>query len=455
MKKRSAYFDKLFPSLLKNPLPRGLFMLSLFLFVSGCSDKPSLEEQEAQKQQNYASLSWLKHRPHTGLQEELKQLLSDGHTPLQLQAKQFKNPIPFKENVDSEIRKLFTPETTQRLSEQLDSIEFPDSLPLTTHQIQTIRQLQQEYEPLKKRYREALERPQCKIKIELDKGFLEESIPFLDAVKLGNRLDGLLIQIHLHYNDLPQILVTLRYRFRSSSLLRQAPHLECRLAAAYAREDASVVLQQLMNRPDMNRPALEAIHRQFTKELKNWPDEYPPFVSERAKGLHAYEMIRDGHLMSLLSDDELENLRKARKILSFSSHVKNSLDDDEYFFLKTIRNLQREITEKPYHLRADFFDLIHNELEQADKKGSYPLVFDLLFLDELETAYHNLTQEKSRTMAWVALLERSLQIPREAPMINPLTGRPFEVYRSGKYYYLEPFNPANPTELYRVPHVEK
>ena len=94
------------------------------------------------------------------------------------------------------------------------------------------------------------------------------------------------------------------------------------------------------------------------QQITQWSDDCMAWIGDRALGIHAYEMVRDGNLMSILTKQEIDELEVKGDLRAFDKAVLASIDDDECFYLSAMRQVI-DASQKPYYQRLPTFEQIN------------------------------------------------------------------------------------------------
>ena len=114
------------------------------------------------------------------------------------------------------------------------------------------------------------------------------------------------------------------------------------------------------------------------------------------------------------------------KLLATS--IAQFLDDDEAFYLQTLRTLIASCP-KPYYQRRDFFDAVIKDLHERQSQGPRrdPVVAARLLLIDLQERNEQLARDRARCEAWAIALAVAGGEARPNYKTNPLTGKPYGV----------------------------
>jgi hypothetical protein len=200
-----------------------------------------------------------------------------------------------------------------------------------------------------------------------------------------------------------------------------------RLGAVHVRRDALAVLARIVQ-----HPACEGSHRRLAMnriatELDHWPPDRRAWVGDRALGLHVYEMVRDGQLAAVLTEDERVRIRRTASLDELQQAVKANVDADEMVYLKLMRRLI-DACDQPYYQRREVLGAIEQELFEMRDSTEYPFVADTILLTDVDKAHRLQAVDRARMDAWLLALQAATSnAPPPSPPVNPLTGEPLRL----------------------------
>ena len=151
-----------------------------------------------------------------------------------------------------------------------------------------------------------------------------------------------------------------------------------------------------------------------------------PGSGDRAMGLHAYEMVRDGQLLNLLTVEEIRKLAKQQEIGSFTQAVTHSLDQDELFYLQSMRSIIESCSE-PYYRRQSAIAEFAANLDQLRDTPRFPLFAAQVLLVNLDRGLRLQALDRARCEAFSLAVSAAAGATVTPSPVNPLTGKPFEL----------------------------
>jgi hypothetical protein len=185
------------------------------------------------------------------------------------------------------------------------------------------------------------------------------------------------------------------------------------------------------------------------QQIEKWPSEAVVWSGDRVRGLHVYELVRDGHYLSLLPREEVARLEKRGLTEATGRAVMRGIDDDQHFYLTAMRQMI-EGCRLPYFARAPLLQRIRQELADLEQTPRYPLVAAERLLTDFEIVHRRLAADSARAEAW-ELAFRTAEGNLPSPNVNPLTSEPFFVERIDRSVAVSRFVPDDENQRVLVP----
>jgi hypothetical protein len=165
----------------------------------------------------------------------------------------------------------------------------------------------------------------------------------------------------------------------------------------------------------------------LSHQLERWPADEETWIGDRATGLHTYELIRNGYLLSLLTQEEIREFDEQVGMKKLASIVRENIDGDELFYLQAMRELI-DACRQPFPKRENVFRQLDHDLNVLRSSKSYPFIADQLLLVHIESTQRLQAADRARCEAWRLALQLALgREPVAGENLNPLTGLPFVV----------------------------
>jgi hypothetical protein len=415
-------------------MDRGLTIALLALAGSplGCArqDWPSMREQTPSSlhAERYADLPGLRSSPHSGLKAELALLAEEGATPQALDAQFALQRSPAggdasagRRLIDESIPAISRP----LLTAQLEEVYTGGPLRLSPVQLERGREVLLRCSQERQRFREALQACHAGLGLPLSDGILVD-LTFLDAIRLGARLEAVAAADALAENEPDAALGSLAILFEAARILGRERNIATRTTAANLREDALHVLQAVAAHERATPETHSQLLGMLERATAEWPSDQTAWIGDRAAGLIAYELVRDGHYFSLLDQHEIQKLRERGLLAATAKAVMRNIDTDELFYLHAMRRII-ESCQRPYFERMAVLNVVRSELTALEQTGDYPLIAGKLLLTDFEAGHRLQAEDLARTMAWKVALQVASDNKSIAAPINPVTGKPLHV----------------------------
>ena len=401
--------------------------LSIASLQIGCarSDLPATHPKgsAARHARRYADLPGLAGAPHPGLKAELALLNAERMTPRALDQR-LSGSIEKTEAEPSRTSALLSaaipPISRPLLATQLDKVYAGGPLVLSPIQVERGREVLLRCAAERERFRAALAAAGAAPMLLPSDGALAD-LQFLDAVRLGCRLEAVAIADLLGENEPAQALAPLEILLRAARLLAREWNVTTRLAAANLREDALHALAAIAAHERATSQTHERLLALVERETADWPPDAAAWIGDRAAGLATYELVRDGNYLSLLDGGEAQKLRESGLLAATAKAVMRNIDADEHFYLQAMRRMI-EACRQPYYERAAVLEDIRRELEAREQTGQQPLIAGRLLLSDFEAAHRRQAEDLAGVLAWKLALAAAARRGPLQTALNPLTG---------------------------------
>jgi len=376
---------------------------------------------------DYADLPLVRKTHHQELRKEVARLISEQATPALLTRGLDSGGKPLaatdvdpQPNFAAALEEVFPVKQRRSLEDRLARIYPLDRFEFSRTKLRGALSLNDELAAQRERYRGLATNSNDGFRLDHTRGLAIDA-SFVDAVQLGNRLEALHAAGLLDQGQPQLALESLDVLLRMAQLLAREPHLVPRTAAVHLRGEALRVLEAIADHPYSTAETQQQLLLRIEQQLADWTQDSDAWLGERAQGLHTYELIRDGYLLSLLDHDEIQGYRDEYGDDQFGPKVLSNIDADEMFYLTSMRRVI-ESCEQPYFERQAVFRRIERQLGALRETMSYPFVADQLLLRELEQGHRWQALDTARCLAWQLALGTAIgHEPYEVP-VNPITG---------------------------------
>ena len=410
-------------------MSRTMWLVSMLGLGMLCGICASCEKSKDVEQVELDSLPYLQETHHPELRAELARLEAERTTPRLLDASQ-----PGQGT---------TEDRAQRLLEELNQICPMQDLRLTVQRVERIypadefrfgpvnlenaREINRLYGAQLDLYRKVFHRDDFQFSVSLSNGLLA-NLDVLDHAMFAHRLEALSAADLLAAGEPGAALLTVRNMLLIDKQLAAVPNVSARRAAARLRGEAFAVAAALVQHPRWSQALCGELRQTLEAQLLDWTADRVAWVGDRALGLHAYELVRDGQLMNILTAEEIAKLQGERNLDTFDQAVRLSLDDDEWFYLSTMRRVIASCS-KSYYKRSAVFDETKRELDRLLDTPRYPLFAANVLLPNLEAVHREQAIDRARCEAWVIALRAVAGLTVDSQVPNPVTGETYNVTR--------------------------
>jgi hypothetical protein len=228
--------------------------------------------------------------------------------------------------------------------------------------------------------------------------------------------------------------------------LSREKHPAPRMAAAALRADWLAAVSALANHPSRDRETVAWLQELLAGQLQRWPPDADAWLGERSQGLHTYELVRDGYLLSLLSFEDLQTYRVQVGIEKLGELVGRNIDADEGFYLRCLRKVINGC-ELPYPERQRLWEEIESERERLQNSDAYPFIADQVMGRDIAGAQRLQALDRARCVGWNLALAAACGQPPLGETLNPLTGAPIPVKSTGDQVVVGPLDPQDAKSL--------
>jgi len=407
---------------------------ALLALAPGCErrilspDSPGFAEQ-------FGDLPRLSHISNLKLSREARRLKNERMFPSQLQgnSKPFshwvflaaanKSPKSTK-NTAVALASVFTRGKVRRLLRESHEL-FPKRFPPWPEELRKLSRRRIQNEDSRVRFRTAMQLPECDFGVEFERGLMADFM-FVDFMRVGADLESYYAIESLMHGDRAEAIEAAESILTAARRLMEAKHPTPRLAAADMHRQALWVMNACLGLPDASsadaRRCLELVHRQ----LDRWPNERDVWVGDRSDGLHAFEMIREGYVLSVFRKEEFERIERDIGIDRFEVAVAATIDFDELFYLEATRRLI-DGCEKPYSHRIGVFEELATEMSRLRGTEKHPFVSDWILLPHLQMGHRECALDLARMQGMSLALSHVLGVTPREYLQNPFTGLVYRV----------------------------
>jgi len=390
--------------------------------VLGCAGQEG-DQGALGPDERFGPLPGLRAAADPWLRDELARIEEEQGTPAQLSA----STVPAERNAGAGLVELFPKTRIGALLAESEKLLPEDEFRFGPAALEKATEFRRRYERERLAARTALKRPECEFGIRFIDGFAAK-LDFIGPVRLLGRLEAFCAAEALSQNDPHAAAESLGVMLRLAECLGQEKHIEPRLEAALLRAEAFRVLRAIVLDRHTSRADIARLRGIVTRHLNRWPDDARAWIGERALGLLAYEVVREGRVLELLTQEEIEAFREEGILEQFPEAAARNVDRDEHYYLETMRAVI-ESCARPYHARTEQFRAIRAELHEKRSSPEFPLVAGRLLLPDVWEAQRMQARDRANWEAWAVALAAATGEETLPFTICPLTGKPYRVER--------------------------
>jgi hypothetical protein len=386
-----------------------------------------IEPQEARQ---HATLLRSSQTHNRALQEELARLEAEGATPVLLGPAQLINGEPSLEappsDVAAQLSRIFGATFRSSLHEKIAGVWPKQGFTFKPTTQRAVAALVERNRNRIEQFQQLVSGHGFSFEVDHSLGLLAD-MSYLDTVGIGTRLLGLQASEDLAGGRLDAGIERLGAMLITAELLGREKLVVMRVAAADRRAEAMQVLSGIARHPQATRSTHRTLQTLLSHQLERWPADEETWIGDRATGLHTYELIRNGYLLSLLTQEEIREFDEQVGMKKLASIVRENIDGDELFYLQAMRELI-DACRQPFPKRENVFRQLDHDLNVLRSSKSYPFIADQLLLVHIESTQRLQAADRARCEAWRLALQLALgREPVAGENLNPLTGLPFVV----------------------------
>lgn len=371
----------------------------------------------------YAELKQLQTTQHARLRDELARIELAGATPLLLE-----KGTSSDHDLGQRLLAVLPREKHKGLAGEIDRLWPSGRFTMSPHQRQQTGETLARQRELLLATRELLKSPDDAFRYPFRQGLFAEA-PSFEGARLAARLEGLAAAEALLRIDEPRFgeaIASLDRILEWSARLGQVKHPIARLLAADVRSDGLSILAAITGDARATTDDLLKINSLVERELKRWSPDADAWIGERAIALHTYEMIRDGHLLSFLSVDEISQARKKGSIHALGESVALNLQHDEYFYLSEMHEII-SACRLPFHERAAALRELERKVRSLEGTPEYPYVAAKILLPRLPAGHRRQGEDLANWLTWSVAFQAALGTPGTTDILDPISGEPYVI----------------------------
>ncbi|PQO38571.1 hypothetical protein C5Y97_11025 [Blastopirellula marina] len=274
--------------------------------------------------------------------------------------------------------------------------------------------------------RKTLIQPDVRYPIHIEQGYLADPT-WIGMMHCLARAELLEAARQSKEGNVSDAVTAVAYAIAYGDQLNQVPLLAARNSAAAIREEAFVTLRALLRHPKLEKGHLRTLETVLEQSLRAWPDDTELWKADRACGLHFFEMIRAGHLASLLTRDEYDAMMASGELGKLTVNIAKNLATDQAFYLESMKKIV-DAGKEPYYARTEMLNSISDALNQARNSGGYPIVSGDFLLSGMHAQQADLAKDKLRLTTWLTALQVANEHAPKTMPLSEFSGKPIEIH---------------------------
>lgn len=407
---------------------RCLFLVIFVVVLAGCG-RPSPPATAAPKTTReylarYAELRFTRCTENVLLRDELFRIEAESGLP-----KQFLMERTHEGNHRAEhaLKSITSAAQLNHLDRRLAYVFPQGEFVVAERHIAEIDRLAKDYADLRKELDRFSSAKDWSLDLRFEEGslFAAHFVPCIEAaIKLELTLSGLAMR----RGEWQKATEGFQRTWRSIEVLAAQPHVESRVLAAKLRTSALKLLESMLGSPSCEVKEVRAFRDLLTQSLIHWPADDRVWRGERARALHFFEMIRDGQVLSLASEELQAAIDDHGGPKDFGIWLHSHVDADEVYYLENMRRLIQSC-DLPFAERDATLSDLQSDLQRLARSDSDPILTRMMLLTDIEEGMR--WQASDRVHCEVMLIALDHAVGESAASAaftrSPLTGREYRV----------------------------
>ncbi len=333
---------------------------------------------------------------------------------------------------------LFVSGEFDEIQSGLEELYPPDRFAFTALELKNAAAFRRQHDNVRTRFRAVLARPDHRLLVDHSQGLMAD-VSLVDVFEVCNRLEALVAAEHLADDRPEEAVEPLLAMFRATAILSTRRHVVPRLGAAQLRAEAIRVMEAIAQHPATSRDVLLALREIVAGQLAHWPPDADAWIGDRAMGLHTYEVVRDGRILSLLTQSEIDKMQRDESLEEFATTVTDNVDEDESFYLTSMRRIIAACDE-PYFQRKEVLQEVRHELNARRDTSLYPTVAAMLLMEDIERGHRLQARDRALCEAWLLALSAATGESLPPLKVNPEAGEPYVIREEATLVLVEGVN---------------
>lgn len=419
-------------------------LLTALLLLSGCNAEHRFAN-EPPDFRRFGELPGLEKSADPALQDEFARLQAEEATPAQLAQLE----PPLSRDAAKTFRETFPTARVESLLEDFAKVYPEGKFVFSGPAKQRARDLLKNHHDFITAAQATFAGEHYRLPIDHNQGLLAD-MNIVDVAEIAHRADALAVIDLLDEGDLTLAHDAVIRMLRLDHALASARHVVPRMKGARLRLEALRVLEAVVQDERVTPAMLAELRDLLADHLRDWPEDADAWIGDRGQGLHTYEMIRHGLVLSVFSDAEIEELREETGVGATAKAVSENVDADERYYLQAMREII-DACDQPYHQRRELLEKIARHLQDERNAPDFPLIAGRILLVGFDAGHRQQAQDRAACEGWLlALCHATNQQPPDLTH-NPQTGRAYQVQREETRVVVTNARAGEPDEAIIVP----
>ncbi len=397
-----------------------IFCASFFVGVCGCG-KPEVSGVAALE--SCGRLTNLKNATDPGLRDEWARIVEEKDDPESLCRRR---PAEDDKNAAGPLRELFGRRNVKQWLDRCEPFFTPKGLTCDSESLERMRLIRERFDAEQAKARDAMRRPRRQFAVNFLSGFGDD-LSFVTTVRLLARIEAFSAVGAMAAGRLDEAFDAIEQMMRYADALSDH-HPTARLQAAGIHREAFATLQLFVLQKDLAPERLKRAAELLRQTLAAWPADDDAWRGDRALGIHAYEMVYQGYADDLLTLNELASLDKKGALDKIVVLPKKAIEEDEAFYLRTMRKVI-ESCSHPYNERRATLAELERSIDERRREAPYWSIAAELLLPHVFEGLRLQAEDRAVCEAWSYALDESTAARPGPERTNPSTGKPFLISR--------------------------
>ncbi len=423
-----------------------ILIVACLALCAGCGQQPRrFAKPKPPDFRRFGELPALAKSADPQLVDELARLRAEEATPAQLAAREPAVDVQTQMNLRDDV----PVQRVRSLLEDIDEVYPRGRFELSSATQQRARDLLAHEAKLIEKAQQPWQGDAPQTIVDHAQGLLADHY-LLELAELAHRAGALQAQVAMTDGQFAEAASSVYWMLTLDHRLATMPSLLPRVKGAQLRLEALRVLEMLVRDEAVTAATLASFRDLLQTQLANWPEDADAWIGDRAQGLHTYEMIRHGLVLSIFTDDELKDLGSGAGASATAKAIAKDVDTDQRYYLKAMREMIAAC-EQPYYQRRAVLQQIRDDLQRNRNAPDFPIVAGRILLTDLDGGHRWQAKDRAACEGWAIALCVATGASPPAYTLNPETGVAYAVQHEVTRVVLQHSRAGEPDEAVIVP----